>query len=365
QLFAALRTGGRPAAPGEVLGGFLRAAGIPPEDIPDGTDERGKLFRTWCSDRRVLILLDDADSGPQIQPLLPGSAGCAVVVTSRSALHGLAGAHMVRLGPLTAAEGLHLLAGVVGAHRVEAEPRAAEQIVHLCGRLPLALRIAAARTAAAPAAPLASLAERLADTRARLRTLAAADLDVRTAFQAVYDRLPAPERSLFRLLGLLRTPHITVRRTAALLGCGPDHAEHLLARLAARYLLDAEPRPGGEVRYTAHDLVRLFARQCLEDELDAYRDPADPADPPAAETDGAGPAPAYLTHPAHPAVPADHFVYAEPFVPAMPGETAVTVTATAPPAPYAPPAPPVPAEPEAVPEPAECVNGVAAHVLGP
>ncbi|MBB6473965.1 AfsR/SARP family transcriptional regulator [Sphaerisporangium rubeum] len=277
QLFAALGAGGRPAGPGEVLGAFLRAAGVPVADIPDGADERGNMFRTWCSDRRVLILLDDADSATQIRPLLPGSPGCAVIVTTRSALHGVAGAHAVRLGPLTAAEGLPLLAGVAGQARVDAEPRAAEQIVHLCGGLPPALRAAAARLAAAPAATLASMAARLADPRTRLRTLGVAGLDVRAAFRAAYDRLPGPERGLFHLLGLLPSPHVTAGRVAALLGCGPDHAEHLLARLTARFLLEATPRPGGEVRYTVHDLIRLFARQCLEEELG--RDPASPSDP--------------------------------------------------------------------------------------
>ncbi|MFC4587720.1 AfsR/SARP family transcriptional regulator [Sphaerisporangium corydalis] len=274
QLFAELGGAGAPADPGEVLAGFLRAAGVPAEEVPACRDERSKLFRTWCGDRRVLIVLDDADGPAQIQPLLPGSAGCAVIVTSRTGLHGLAGAQTVELGPLGAGEGLELLARIIGPARLEDERAAAERIVHLCGRLPLALRCAGARLAAGQGLTLEKLAERLQDPRSRLAELSVADLDVRTAFRGAYERLGEPERSLFRLLGLLQTPSITMRQAGALLGREPGHAERLLDRLAGRRLLRARPEPGGEVRYTIHELARLFARECLERELDACGEPA-------------------------------------------------------------------------------------------
>jgi DNA-binding SARP family transcriptional activator len=279
QLFAEL--GGAAADPGEVLAGFLRAAGVPPGDVPADRDERSKLFRTWCSDRQVLIVLDDASGAAQIQPLLPGSAGCAVIVTSRFGLHGFAGAHMVELDPLSAGEGLELLAKIVGPARLEGERAAAERIVRLCGRLPLALRCAGSRLAAGQGLTLGTFAERLEDPRTRLSDLCVADLDVRTAFRGTYERLGEPERSLFRLLGLLRTPHITTRQAGALLGCETDHAERLLARLADCSLLKAQPGSLGEVRYAIHELVRLYARECLDNELGAYGDPVpeQPAQP--------------------------------------------------------------------------------------
>ncbi|GAA3845466.1 hypothetical protein GCM10022226_80890 [Sphaerisporangium flaviroseum] len=273
QFFAELGGEGAPADPAEVLAGFLRAAGITPGDIPADRDERSKLFRTWCSDRQVLIVLDDAGGAAQIQPLLPGSAGCAVIVTSRFGLHGFAGAHMVELDPLSAGEGLELLARIIGPARLESERIAAEQIVRLCGRLPLALRCAGSRLAASQGLTLTKFAERLEDPRSRLSDLCVADLDVRTAFRGTYERLAEPERSLFRLLGLLQTPHITTGQAGALLGCAPDHAERLLARLADCCLLTARPGPLGEVRYAIHELVRLYARECLERELDTYAEP--------------------------------------------------------------------------------------------
>jgi hypothetical protein len=193
-----------------------------------------------------------------------------VIVTSRFALHGFAGAQIVALDPLGHDESLHLLARIIGPARLEAERQAAERIVHLCGRLPLALRCAGSRLAAGQGLTLAKYADRLADPHTRLADLHVADLDVRAAFRATYDRLGEPERSLFRLLGLLQTSHITADQATALLGCESDHAERLLARLSDCSLLDARPGPFGEVSYAIHELVRLYARECLAGQLEAY-----------------------------------------------------------------------------------------------
>ncbi|NSL43111.1 AfsR/SARP family transcriptional regulator, partial [Streptomyces sp. 8P21H-1] len=84
QLYAGLRTDNGAAAPVEdVLAGFLRTVGPQEGRLPDSLDERTRLFRTWCADRRVLVVLDDAVSEAQVQPLLPAGSRCAVIVTSR------------------------------------------------------------------------------------------------------------------------------------------------------------------------------------------------------------------------------------------------------------------------------------------
>ncbi|GGL01907.1 hypothetical protein Sme01_46640 [Sphaerisporangium melleum] len=307
QFFAELGGTGAPADPSEVLAGFLRAAGVPAADIPADRDERSKLFRTWCSDRQVLIVLDDAAGYAQIQPLLPGSGGCAVIVTSCVPLHGFAGAHMIGIDPLTEDEGLELLARIIGPDRVRADHTAARRIVHLCGRLPLALRCAGSRLAAGQGLTPAMFAERLEDPRSRLSDLRVADLDVRTAFHAAYEQLGDGERGLFRLLSLLRTPQVTSRRAAALLGCQSGHAERLLARLADRCLLSAHTTPAGEVHYAMHELVRLYARECLERELDGRAEPEPPAtaapghpEPAGMPTEAAAKRPSPLTVPAEP-----------------------------------------------------------------
>ena len=115
--------------------------------------------------RRVLIVLDNARDAAQVRPLLPGSGGCLVVVTSRSALAGLAaaeGARPLRLGPLADEEGVRLLAARLGPERVAAEPGAVAELAAWCGHLPLALAVMAARAAADPGLPLGVLAGQLA-----------------------------------------------------------------------------------------------------------------------------------------------------------------------------------------------------------
>jgi DNA-binding SARP family transcriptional activator len=273
QLYAELRgSTDAPADPRDVLAGFLRATGLPPGQVPAERDERGKLFRTRTSDRPTLVVLDDAGGVAQLQPLLPGSAGCVVIVTGRAGLHGFAGVEVLHLDPLGEDECLRLLAGIIGGARLEGERDAAERIVDLCGRLPLAVRCAASRLAAYPGLPLRGFADRLADPRTRLDDLAmhaAPHVDVRSALASAYDRLGEPERSTLRLLSLLRTPFVTAPQVAALLGTDVDRADRVLARLAESSLLRVEPGPAPEPCYTLHTLIRLFARERLEAELDA------------------------------------------------------------------------------------------------
>ena len=149
----------------EVTGWFLVALGVPAAQIPADAQARAGLYRSVLAGRRVLIVLDNARDAAQVRPLLPGGAGCLVVVTSRSALAGLAaaeGARPLRLGPLGAEEGVRLLAARLGPERVAAEPGAVTELVARCGHLPLALAVMAARAAADPGLPLGVLAGQLA-----------------------------------------------------------------------------------------------------------------------------------------------------------------------------------------------------------
>ena len=149
----------------EVTGWFLAALGVPAFQIPADAQARCGLYRSVLAGRRVLIVLDNARDAAQVRPLLPGSPGCLVVVTSRSALAGLAaaeGARPLRLGPLGAEQGVRLLAARLGPERVAAEPEAVTELVARCGHLPLALAVMAARAAADPGLPLAVLAGQLA-----------------------------------------------------------------------------------------------------------------------------------------------------------------------------------------------------------
>ena len=252
----------RPLPAALVLGRFLRALGVDGAAIPPDGEEREALYRAWLADRRVLVVLDNAASEAQVRPLLPGTPGCGVLVTSRARLAGLEGARLVHLDVLEEAQALELLGRIVGAERVAAEPEAAAEIVGFCGRLPLAIRVAGARLATRPGWPLARLAELLADARRRLDQLAVGDLEVRASLALSYQALSVEQQRALRRLGLLEVGDFSAWLAGPLLGIGHDQAEELVEGLADAQLLElAAVDPAGGSRYRFHDLVRLYARE--------------------------------------------------------------------------------------------------------
>jgi tetratricopeptide (TPR) repeat protein len=265
QLFAELHGArSRPADPAEVLARFLRALGVRGPAMPAAADERAELYRSLLVDRRVLVVLDDADCERQVRPLLPGGSGCAVLVTSRHRLPGLGG-HGVEVGVLDADAAVRLLGRIAGAERVAAEPAAAERVVALCGRVPLAVLIAGSRLARLPHRRVDWLAGRLADDLRRLDELVLDDLEVRASLASSYAALGDGARRLFRRLGLLAAPDAPAWAAALLLGAAPPDAESCLDELVDAYLVDvAGVDAAGQTRYRLHDLVRVYARERAE-----------------------------------------------------------------------------------------------------
>jgi tetratricopeptide (TPR) repeat protein len=263
QLYVDLRgfgPSGTPLAAAEAVGGFLAALEVAPEGWPPGLDARVGLYRSLVAGKRLLIVLDNARDAGQVRPLLPGSPGCLVLVTSRSSLGGLAvieGAHLLSLDVLSQDEAWWLLAGRLGADRVEAEPGAVSELIGLTARLPLALAIVSARASARSGFPLAGLAAELRDEPARLDALDAGDpaSSVRAVFSWSYDQLSPAGRRLFRLLGLHPGPDFTVHAAASLAGTTPARARPLLDELARASLL-TEQSPG---RFSCHDLLHAYA----------------------------------------------------------------------------------------------------------
>ncbi|WP_433270089.1 BTAD domain-containing putative transcriptional regulator [Actinosynnema sp. CS-041913] len=224
----------------DVLTRFLRALGVPPEQIPVDPDEQSTLFRSLLAGRRMLLVLDNAAAPDQVRPLLPGAAGCPVLITSRDDLRGLIavdGARRVALGELTAAEALELL---------RRTGPAAGELAERCGRLPLTLAVAAA---AVGGGSVARYLERLGDRRPE--ELAHADL-------------PPAARRLFRLLSAVPGPDFTAEAAANAADLPVDAAAALLAQLAAARLLQAH---GG--RYAFHDELARFAAELAEDTTQA------------------------------------------------------------------------------------------------
>jgi len=190
QLYVNLRgfdPSGEIVRPETAIRGFLDAFQVPAEQLPPSQESQAALYRSLLAGRRVLVVVDNARDAGQVRPLLPGSPGCLVVVTSRARLTGLAaaeGARLLTLDVLSAGEARELLASRIGAGRARTEPGAVDELVRLCGRLPLALTVAAARAAARPQMSLAAAAAELAGAGGRLRALETGDpvTNVRTVF---------------------------------------------------------------------------------------------------------------------------------------------------------------------------------------
>ncbi|MFI8001817.1 BTAD domain-containing putative transcriptional regulator [Streptomyces sp. NPDC086010] len=261
QLYVDLQgAGARATEPETVLGSFLRALGTADSAIPASLDERAALYRSTLAGRRVLVLLDNAHDAAQIRPLLPGTEGCAALVTSRVRMVDLAGAHLVDLDVMSPEEALQLFTRIVGEERVQSEREAALDVVAACGFLPLAIRIAASRLASRRTWTVSVLAAKLADERRRLDELQAGDLAVKATFELGYGQLEPAQARAFRLLGLADGPDISLAAAAALLNLETHTAEDLLESLVDTSLLESAA-PG---RYRYHDLVRLYARACAE-----------------------------------------------------------------------------------------------------
>lgn len=276
QLYINLRGTEREAlSPFEVLGQFLLDLGIDREKLPEDMEERARRFRAEVANHRFLLVLDNAQDESQVRDLLPGSATCATIVTSRSRLPSLEGVDHINLDILQRGEAIDLLRAIVGASRVDNEAEAATELVQLCGYLPLAVRIAAVRLAAKPHWHIAELVERLHDEHTRIREFKAGDLEVRASFALSYVELSPEEQIAFRLLGLLKSPDFPAWCVSALMGCEVFSGTDVLERLVDVQLVQATTvGPSGPTRYRFHDLLRHYARETCNDvdSLQARRD---------------------------------------------------------------------------------------------
>jgi DNA-binding SARP family transcriptional activator len=254
--------------PSRALAHLLRALGVPDDRIPAEPAERAGLYRSLTYPRRILIVLDNAARTEDLLPLVPAGAGCLLAVTSRNHLAALTthhAVHSVTLDALSAPESLALLRRVLGQARADQEPEALTRLAELCGRLPLALRIAAAKLIGTRR-PVHDLTEELA-TVARLEVLGV-DGDsrtVRTVFASSYRALHPGAALMFRMVGVHPGTTFSAHLGAAMLGRPSPDGARACDDLAANHLL----APAGPDRYRAHDLIRLYANECAQVELDA------------------------------------------------------------------------------------------------
>jgi tetratricopeptide (TPR) repeat protein/transcriptional regulator with XRE-family HTH domain len=248
--------GQRPVDPADGLASLLLAAGLAAPQIPPGLEARVARWRDYAAGKRILLVLDDAAGHEQVRPLLPGSAGCLVLVTSRRRLTALEDATVISLDVLPCDQAAVLLVRLAAKPGIRPGDAAVGEITRLCGYLPLAISMLASQLRHHPARTAAGLIAELVKARDRLAGMRAENLSVAAAFDLSYADLTPDQQRLFRRLGLVPGPSIDAYAAAALDGTGLDAARRRLDELYDQHLL-FEPGPG---RYVLHDLLREHAR---------------------------------------------------------------------------------------------------------
>jgi tetratricopeptide (TPR) repeat protein len=218
--------------------------------LPEDLNSLSGLYHSVLFDKRILILLDNAASCKQVEPLLPPS-GSALLITSRNkfAVPGLDGVDLDIL-PLEDAKKLLLgIAERIGDH--------AEELAKLCGCLPLALRNAAFVLREQPNLALTNYIKILGDATRRL------DL-VEASFSLSYDLLSHEQQRLWSLLSVFPAD-FDVAGAAAIWEMEHVSAENALGELVRLSLVDFLPSAKGDTcRYRLHDLARVFSRHRLD-----------------------------------------------------------------------------------------------------
>jgi DNA-binding SARP family transcriptional activator len=255
-------TAARPREPGEVLADLLHELGVRASSVPQATRMRAALFRSRLAGRKVLLVADDVASGAQIRPLLPGTAGSAMLMTSRALLALPNGETTVILGELTEAEAVRMLARIVGEGRVAADSGAAVRLVRACGLLPLAIRIAGAKLAARQCWPLSVMADRLTQERNPMDELEIGDLSMRSSIGSSYRALGERARRALRMLGGMGAVSCTEPVVATVLG-EPDVAGVVSELVGTSLIVPSGVDGSGEPSYLIHPLVRDFAAERL------------------------------------------------------------------------------------------------------
>jgi tetratricopeptide (TPR) repeat protein/transcriptional regulator with XRE-family HTH domain len=297
--------GQQPVDPADALASLLLTAGVGAQQIPAGLEARAGRWRDYLAGKKVLLVLDDAAGHEQVTPLLPGTAGSLVLVTSRRHLTALDDVQAISLETLAPAEAAGLLIRLAGRPGLDPEDPAVGEITRLCGCLPLAVGMLARQLHHHPAWTPAWLAGELAAARDRLELMSAENLSVAAAFDLSYADLTSGQQRLFRRLGLHLGTDIDIYAAAALDEADLGAARRDLAALYDQYLL-TEPARG---RFRLHDLLREHARTLAAADpaaetdaalgrlLDYYQDTAALAEARLARQSRAGPAPAAPTAP--------------------------------------------------------------------
>jgi tetratricopeptide (TPR) repeat protein/transcriptional regulator with XRE-family HTH domain len=247
--------GQRPVDPADALASLLLTAGVPAAQIPPVLEARAGRWRDQVAGKKILLVLDDAAGHEQVRPLLPGTPGSLVLVTSRRRLAALDDAAVISLDTMPGDEAAALLARLAARPGLHAGDAAVGEITRLCGYLPLAIAMLASQLRHHPAWTASQLAAGLAAAKDRLSVMHAENLSVAAAFDLSYADLTPSSQRLFRRLGLIPGPDFDAHAAAALDDTSVEEARRLLNELYDQHLI-GEPAPG---RHRLHDLLREHA----------------------------------------------------------------------------------------------------------
>ncbi|MFJ4471514.1 tetratricopeptide repeat protein [Streptomyces sp. NPDC089424] len=233
-----------------TAGDLLTALGLP---TPPGAadDDLSATLREALSDRRALLLLDDAADAEQVDALLPDTPECLVVAVARGPLTGISDVRPCTLGGLDTKSAVELLSRHTGSVRITVDPRAAEGLVEACQAQPAALMLAGGWLAARPQAAVADLTK-------QLHAEGDDGTPLSRVFRLVHSSLPGSAARILRLLSLAPAGRIDQHTASALAGCSVNGARHTLDDFAALGLLRRidSSLPEYEVPGCLHPLLR-------------------------------------------------------------------------------------------------------------
>jgi tetratricopeptide (TPR) repeat protein/transcriptional regulator with XRE-family HTH domain len=253
----------RPADSVNALESLLRLVGT--TEIPGDAEQRAALWRQYLAGKRVLLVLDDAVHSDQVRLLLPGSAGCLVLITSRVRLKALEDIDFIELRTLPPDDACRLLVDLARRPRLKPDDLSVREITRLCGYLPLGIGLLAAQLRFNPSLGAATLASRLKAAPRRPELINAENQSVATAFDMSYAELSLGQQRMFRRLGLQPGGDVDAYAAAALDATDVTAATRDLDALYDHHLLAQAEAD----RYRLHDLIREYARALTES------DPAD------------------------------------------------------------------------------------------
>ncbi|NBH05075.1 tetratricopeptide repeat protein [Amycolatopsis sp. SID8362] len=274
QLFLRLHAhtpGQTPVNPTDALASLLTMVGVDAQHLPADLDSRAAMWRDRIAGKRVLLVLDDADSHRQVEPLLPATPGCLVLVTSRRRLTALDTTITLSLDTLPAREAADLFTSLSRREVLGPQSDVLADVIRSCGHLPLAISLLAGRLRDHPMWTIEDLAGKLHESHDWvIRQTHAEEVAVTAAFHLSYRNLRADRQRFFRYISLHPGTEFEAASAAALADVPVGDARTHLDNLYNDHLLN-ETAPE---RYRMHDLVREYSRTLLDDETAEDRDKA-------------------------------------------------------------------------------------------